>query len=58
MALPVPEKPNFSDKLDEPMSEMEIALKNAISQRNYDIEQVSKNISINKFKINKKLFLN
>ena len=48
MALPVPEKPNFSDKLDEPMSEMEIALKNAISQRNYDIEQVSKNISINK----------
>lgn len=45
MTATVPQAPNFSDKLDEPMSEMELALKNAISQRNYDIEQVNKNFN-------------
>ena len=47
MTSTVPQAPNFSDKLDEPMSEMELALKNAISQRNYDMEQVNKNLPTN-----------
>lgn len=45
MTASVPQAPNFSDKLDEPLTEMELALKNAISQRNYDIEQVNKNFN-------------
>jgi hypothetical protein len=47
MTSTVPQAPNFSDKLDEPMSEMETALKNVISQRNYDMEQVNKNLNTN-----------
>jgi hypothetical protein len=46
MTLPVPPVPKFSDgNLDEPMSEMELAIKKALEQRNYDIEQVSKNLN-------------
>ena len=46
MSLPVPPVPNFSDSnLDEPIGEMELALKKVLEQRNYDIEQVSKNLN-------------
>lgn len=46
MTLPVPPTPKFSDNnLDEPISEMELAIKKAVEQRNYDIEQVSKNLN-------------
>jgi hypothetical protein len=45
MALPVPPVPKFTDdKLDEgPISEIEKAIKDLTSQRNYDVEQISKN---------------
>lgn len=46
MALPVPPVPKFSDnKLDEPIGEMELEIKKVLEQRNYDIEQVSKNLN-------------
>ena len=46
MSLPVPPVPKFSDNnLDEPISEMELAIKKAVEQRNYDIEQVNKTLS-------------
>ena len=41
MALPVPSVPNFSDKLDEPMSEIELEIKRIQEQRNYDIEMIN-----------------
>ncbi len=43
MALPVPEKPDFSDKLDEPLTELELEIKKVMAQRNYDIEQINRN---------------
>ena len=44
MALPVPPVPKFTDNLDEgPISEIEKAIKELTSQRNYDVEQISKN---------------
>lgn len=43
MALPVPPTPKFNDNLDEPMSEMEDAIKKMTEQRNYDIEQINRN---------------
>lgn len=46
MSLPVPPVPKFSDNnLDEPIGEMELAIKKALEQRNYDIEQVSKTLN-------------
>jgi hypothetical protein len=46
MSLPVPPVPKFSDNnLDEPIGEMELAIKKALEQRNYDIEQVNKNLN-------------
>ena len=46
MSLPVPPVPKFSDNnLDEPISEMELAIKKAVEQRKYDIEQVNKTLS-------------
>jgi hypothetical protein len=46
MTLQVPPVPKFSDSnLDEPMTEMELAIKKALEQRNYDIEQVNKNLN-------------
>jgi len=46
MSLPVPPVPKFSDNnLDEPISEMELEIKKVLDQRNYDIEQVSKNLN-------------
>ena len=44
MTLPVPPVPKFSDNnLDQPIGEMELEIKKVLEQRNYDIEQVSKN---------------
>ena len=46
MSLQVPPVPKFSDNnLDEPMGEMELAIKKAMEQRNYDIEQVNKTLN-------------
>jgi hypothetical protein len=45
MTLPVPPVPKFSDNnSDEPIGEMELAIKKVLEQRNYDIEQVNKNL--------------
>ena len=41
MTLPVPQVPNFSDKLDQPMSEIELEIKRIQEQRNYDIEMIN-----------------
>lgn len=41
MALPVPPTPNFSDKKDTPISELELEMKRAIAKRNYDIERIN-----------------
>ena len=43
MSLPVPEVPKFSDKIDEPLGQMDVILKRTMAQRNYDIEQLNKN---------------
>ena len=43
MSLPVPEKPDFSDKIDEPLTELELEIKKVMAQRNYDIEQINRN---------------
>jgi hypothetical protein len=46
MSLPLPPVPKFSDNnLDEPMGEMDLAIKKALEQRNYDIEQLNKTLS-------------
>ena len=42
MALPLPPVPNFNDKLDQPMSEIELEIKRIQEQRNYDIEIINK----------------
>lgn len=47
MTKPVPPVPKFSDKIDEPMSEMAVAIKLAQEQRNYDTEQVKKTFNNN-----------
>ena len=42
MALPMPEKPNFSDNVKEkPIIEMEKAIKEITEQRNYEIQQIN-----------------
>jgi hypothetical protein len=44
MALPVPPVPKFSDNLEDgPINEIEKAIKELTSQRNYDVEQINKN---------------
>jgi len=46
MSLPVPPVPKFQDdKLDEPISEIELEIKKVLDQRNYDIEQLNKTLS-------------
>ncbi len=43
MALPVPPVPKFTDNLEEgPISEIDKAIKELTSQRNYDVEQISR----------------
>ena len=45
MTLKVPPVPIFSDTKDEPLGEMELAIKKITEQRKYDIEQINKNHS-------------
>lgn len=47
ITLPVPPTPNFSDKLDEPIGEMEQAIKQMMAQRKYDIDLMSQNFNNN-----------
>jgi hypothetical protein len=47
MALPIPPTPDFSDKKDEPLSEIEVEVKRYMAQRNYDVEQLNKTIANN-----------
>jgi len=47
MTLPVPKAPEFSDKADGPFGELELEIKKVMAQRNYDIEQINRNISTN-----------
>jgi hypothetical protein len=47
MALPVPPTPDFSDKKDEPLSEIEVEVKRYMAQRNYDVEQLNKTLTNN-----------
>lgn len=44
MVKPAPVPLNFEDEKDKPISEMEELINKTIAQRNYDIEQISKNI--------------
>lgn len=43
MTQEVPPMPDFSDKMDEPISEIELEIKKIKEQRNYDIELINKN---------------
>lgn len=43
MSNPVPPVPNFSDKIDEPISEIELEIKKILEQRSYDMEIINKN---------------
>ena len=45
MTLQVPEKPNFSDNIDKPISEMELEIKKMMAQRNYDLESINKSLN-------------
>ena len=47
MALPIPEIPKFSDKLDKPINEMEALIAQTLAQRNFEIEQIHKGINKN-----------
>jgi len=40
--LKVPEKPNFSDKLDQPIGEMDKMIKEITAKRNYDVEEINR----------------
>jgi hypothetical protein len=44
MALPIPPTPEFKDKIEEPLSELDIEIKKTMAQRNYDIEVIHNNI--------------
>jgi hypothetical protein len=43
MKIPLPPLPDFSDKVDEPLNEIELEIKKIQEQRNYDIEIINKN---------------
>ena len=47
MALPVPPTPKFNDTLDVPISEMNIAVKQMLAQRNYDVEVLHQSLNKN-----------
>lgn len=42
ISVSVPPTPNFNDKLDEPLSEIELEIKRIQEQRNYDIELINR----------------
>lgn len=43
MTIPIPSTPEFKDKLDIPISDLELEIKKTIAQRNYDIEMYPPN---------------
>ena len=45
ITLQLPEKPNFSDNIDEPITEIELEVKKIVAQRNYDIEQINNRLN-------------
>ena len=45
ITLQVPEKPNFSDNMDTPLTELEKEVKKMMDQRNYDVEQINKSFN-------------
>ena len=45
MTLKVPNRPNFNDEMDKPISAMEDLISRTLAQRNFDIEQIQKNIN-------------
>jgi hypothetical protein len=45
MSLPVPPAPDFSDKTDGPLTEIEVEVKRYMAQRNYDVEQLNKTMN-------------
>ena len=47
ITLPTPPLPDFSDKLDEPISGIELEIKKIQEQRNYDIELINKSYNMN-----------
>jgi hypothetical protein len=47
MSIPVPPIPEFKDKIEEPLSDLEIEIKKTIAQRNYDIEKYPPKQNIN-----------
>ena len=54
MARPMPQQiPNFRDKMDEPLTEIELIMKRTIAERNYDIAQIvnaNANTNVNELK--------
>ena len=54
MARPLPQQiPNFRDKMDEPLTEIESIIKRTIAERNYDISQIANtnaNTNVNELK--------
>lgn len=45
--IKVPPTPKFKDKLDDPLEDMELIIKQTIAKRNFDVEQFNKDISTN-----------
>jgi SHS2 domain-containing protein len=52
MSIPTPPVPNFSDTLDQPLSEIELEIKRIQEQRNYDIEMINNTNKNNNASIN------
>jgi len=53
MSVSVPPVPNFNDKLDEPINEIELEIKRIQEQRNYDIELINRSYNANDISNNK-----
>jgi hypothetical protein len=53
MSVSVPPTPNFNDKLDEPINEIELEIKRIQEQRNYDIELINRSYNANDISNNK-----
>jgi len=58
MTNPVPPVPDFSDKIDEPISEIELEIKRIQEQRNYDMDLINKNYQKNITEQNKNIINN
>jgi hypothetical protein len=41
MAMPTPEKPNFQDTKDEPITELDLIIKKTISERNLELQKIT-----------------